>query len=99
MTGLTVAAVGVHVLDVHVLGVTAIPEGSAGSLVDSIGMSPAGTAAGTAVVFSRLGASVRTLGARRAPPDRSRVRDADLHQPWGWPKKWPAPLGKWNSLC
>ncbi|WP_241471854.1 carbohydrate kinase family protein [Mycolicibacterium neoaurum] len=63
MTALTVAAVGVHVLDVHVRGATAIPEGSAGSLVDSIGMSPAGTAAGTAVVFSRLGATVRTFGA------------------------------------
>ncbi|MEH3128652.1 MAG: sugar kinase [Mycolicibacterium neoaurum] len=63
MTALTVAAVGVHVLDVHVLGAAAIPEGSTGSLVESIGMSPAGTAAGTAVIFSRLGATVRTFGA------------------------------------
>lgn len=58
-----VAAVGVHVLDTHVLGIASIPEGSDGQLVETIRMSPAGTAGGTAVVLSRLGATVRSYGA------------------------------------
>jgi sugar/nucleoside kinase (ribokinase family) len=58
-----VAAVGVHVLDTHVIGVESIPSGSDGQLVDTIRMSPAGTAGGTAVVLSRLGASVTSFGA------------------------------------
>ncbi len=60
---LTVAAVGVHVLDTHVLGIASIPNGSEGQLVETIRMSPAGTAGGTAVVLSRLGATVRSYGA------------------------------------
>ena len=60
---MTVAAVGVHVLDTHVLGIESIPEGSEGQLVETIRMSPAGTAGGTAVVLSRLGATVRSYGA------------------------------------
>ncbi len=60
---LTVAAVGVHVLDTHVLGIASIPDGSEGQLVETIRMSPAGTAGGTAVVLSRLGATVRSYGA------------------------------------
>ncbi len=63
MTQQTVAVVGVHVLDTHVLGVEAIPERSEGALVDSIRMSPAGTAGGTGVVLSRLGADVHSIGA------------------------------------
>ena len=59
----TVAVVGVHVLDTHVLRVESIPEGSDGALVDTIRMSPAGTAAGTGVVLSRLGADVHSIGA------------------------------------
>ncbi len=59
----TVAAVGVHVLDTHVLGISSLPEGSEGQLVEAIRMSPAGTAGGTAVVLSRLGATVRSYGA------------------------------------
>lgn len=58
-----IAAVGVHVLDTHVLGVTSIPDGSDGQLVEAIKISPAGTAGGTAVVLSRLGARVRCYGA------------------------------------
>ncbi|MEV5000638.1 sugar kinase [Nocardioides sp. LML1-1-1.1] len=60
---MTVAAVGVHVLDTHVLGIESIPQGSEGQLVETIRMSPAGTAGGTAVVLSRLGATVRSYGA------------------------------------
>ncbi|TWG95371.1 sugar/nucleoside kinase (ribokinase family) [Nocardioides sp. J9] len=60
---MTVAAVGVHVLDTHVLGVESIPERSDGQLVETIRMSAAGTAGGTAVVLARLGATVRSYGA------------------------------------
>ncbi|WGY02323.1 sugar kinase [Nocardioides sp. QY071] len=65
---MVVAAVGVHVLDTHVLGIDSIPEGSEGQLVETIRMSPAGTAGGTAVVLSRLGASVRSYGAVGTDP-------------------------------
>ena len=59
----TIATVGVHVLDIHVVGIESIPAGSDGALVQSIGFSAAGTAGGTALVLSRLGATVRTHGA------------------------------------
>ncbi|KRA27881.1 sugar kinase [Nocardioides sp. Root614] len=69
MTGpMTVAAVGVHVLDTHVLGIESIPPGSDGQLVETIRMSPAGTAGGTAVVLARLGAEVRSYGAVGTDP-------------------------------
>ncbi len=58
-----IATVGVHVLDTHVIGIESIPDGSDGALVETIRMSPAGTAGGTAVVLSRLGAEVLSLGA------------------------------------
>jgi sugar/nucleoside kinase (ribokinase family) len=58
-----IATVGVHVLDTHVIGIESIPDGSDGQLVETIRFSPAGTAGGTAVVLSRLGAEVRSFGA------------------------------------
>jgi len=58
-----IATVGVHVLDTHVIGIESIPEGSDGQLVEQIRFSPAGTAGGTAVVLSRLGAEVHSFGA------------------------------------
>jgi sugar/nucleoside kinase (ribokinase family) len=58
-----IAVVGVHVLDTHVIGITSIPEASEGQLVETIKISPAGTAGGTAVVLSRLGAAVHSFGA------------------------------------
>jgi sugar/nucleoside kinase (ribokinase family) len=58
-----IATVGVHVLDTHVIGIASIPDGSDGQLVETIRMSPAGTAGGTAVVLSRLGAEVLSFGA------------------------------------
>jgi sugar/nucleoside kinase (ribokinase family) len=58
-----VICIGVHVLDIHVATVDSIPEGSAGALVDTIRMSPAGTAGGTAVVLSKLGAEVTSIAA------------------------------------
>jgi sugar/nucleoside kinase (ribokinase family) len=63
-----VATVGVHVLDTHVVGIESIPDGSDGQLVESIRLSPAGTAGGTAVVLSRLGAEVHSFGAVGADP-------------------------------
>lgn len=65
---MTVAAVGVHVLDIHVLGVEAIPQGSSGQLVETIRLSPAGSAGGTALVLARLGAQVHSFGAIGADP-------------------------------
>ena len=63
-----IATVGVHVLDTHVIGIESIPEGSDGQLVETIRMSPAGTAGGTAVVLSRLGARVASYGAVGTDP-------------------------------
>lgn len=67
-TTMKVAAVGVHVLDTHVLGIASIPEGSDGQIVDTIRFSPAGTAGGTAVVLARLGAEVASFGGIGADP-------------------------------
>jgi sugar/nucleoside kinase (ribokinase family) len=58
-----IATVGVHVLDTHVIGIESIPDGSDGQLVETIRFSAAGTAGGTALVLSRLGAYVRSFGA------------------------------------
>ncbi len=58
-----VVCLGVHVLDIHVATVESIPEGSSGALVDTIRMSPAGTAGGTAVVLGKLGAEVTSIAA------------------------------------
>lgn len=63
-----IATVGVHVLDTHVIGIESIPDGSEGQLVETIRFSPAGTAGGTAVILSRLGAEVRSFGAVGSDP-------------------------------
>ncbi|HVS29300.1 MAG TPA: PfkB family carbohydrate kinase [Solirubrobacteraceae bacterium] len=56
-------AMGVHVLDVLARPVETIPEGQGGQLVDEILITPAGSAGGTAVTLSKLGATVRSAGA------------------------------------
>ena len=56
-------AMGVHVLDVLVRPVEAIPEGQGGQLVEQIKMTAAGSAGGAALVLSKLGAQVRSAGA------------------------------------
>jgi sugar/nucleoside kinase (ribokinase family) len=61
-------AMGVHVLDVLVRPVEAIPEGQGGQLVDEIRMTAAGSAGGFALVLARLGASVRSAGAVGSDP-------------------------------
>ncbi|MEW2050730.1 PfkB family carbohydrate kinase [Streptomyces sp. NPDC005476] len=59
----SVITLGAHVFDVLVRPVEAIPQGQGAALVDQIRFSPAGTAAGTALTLSKLGATVRTAGA------------------------------------
>jgi sugar/nucleoside kinase (ribokinase family) len=59
---------GVHVLDVLVRPVEAIPEGQGGQLVEEIRMTPAGTAGGTALVLAKLGATVYSAGAIGSDP-------------------------------
>ena len=63
MSEMTAICMGVHVLDVLVRPVEAIPEGQGGQLVEEIRMTAAGTAGGTALVLAKLGASVRSAGA------------------------------------
>ena len=68
MRSMRIATVGVHVLDTHVIGIESIPDGSDGQLVETVRMSPAGTAGGTAVVLARLGAEVASYGAVGSDP-------------------------------
>jgi sugar/nucleoside kinase (ribokinase family) len=65
---LTVVALGVHVLDVLVRPVEAIPEGQGGQLVEQIRATAAGTAGGTALTLAKLGARTRSAGAIGADP-------------------------------
>ena len=64
----TFVAMGVHVLDVLVRPVEAIPEGQGGALVEQIKMTAAGSAGGTALVLAKLGARVRSAGAIGTDP-------------------------------
>jgi sugar/nucleoside kinase (ribokinase family) len=59
----TVAAVGVHVVDVLVRPVSEIPAGQGGQLVEEIRITAAGSAGGTALTLAKLGARVRSVGA------------------------------------
>ncbi|NUS44249.1 MAG: carbohydrate kinase family protein [Mycobacteriaceae bacterium] len=54
---------GVHVLDVLVRPVEAIPPGQETALVSDLRLTAAGTAGGTALTLAKLGASVRSAGA------------------------------------
>jgi sugar/nucleoside kinase (ribokinase family) len=54
---------GVHVLDVLVRPVERIPEGQGGELVEQIKITAAGSAGGTALILSKLGADVLSAGA------------------------------------
>src|SRR6188472_3396096 len=56
-------AMGVHVLDVLVRPVEAIPEGQGGNLVEEIKITAAGSAGGTAITLAKLGATVSSAGA------------------------------------
>ncbi len=63
MSDMKAICMGVYVLDVLVRPVEAIPEGQGGALVEQIRITAAGSAGGTAIVLSRLGADVRAAGA------------------------------------
>ncbi|MEU8849344.1 carbohydrate kinase family protein [Streptomyces sp. NPDC048564] len=65
---MNVVTMGVHVLDVLVRPVEAIPEGQGATLVDGIRMTAAGTAGGTALTLAKLGASVSSAGAIGSDP-------------------------------
>src|ERR1700742_3920443 len=54
---------GVHVLDVLVRPVEAIPEGQGGELVEQIRITAAGSAGGTALTLAKLGAETLSAGA------------------------------------
>jgi sugar/nucleoside kinase (ribokinase family) len=60
---MNVITMGAHILDVLVRPVSEIPPGQDTVLVEQIRMTAAGTAAGTALTFAKLGAMVRTAGA------------------------------------
>ena len=61
-TGNRVVCIGVHILDIHGWPISEIPAGQSGTRIDSIRLSAAGTAAGTAVDLAKLGADVVTFG-------------------------------------
>lgn len=65
---MTAICMGVHVLDVLVRPVETIPEGQGGQLVDEIRIGPAGSAGGTAITLSKLGATVQSAGAIGTDP-------------------------------
>ncbi|MEO3801210.1 carbohydrate kinase family protein [Nonomuraea sp. B1E8] len=60
---MTVATVGVHIVDILARPVEHIPDGQDTVLVDQIRLTAAGAAAGTAVDLVKLGNSVVTMGA------------------------------------
>ncbi|GAA3230008.1 carbohydrate kinase family protein [Nonomuraea helvata] len=60
---MTVATVGVHIVDILARPVDHIPEGQDTVLVDQIRLTAAGAAAGTAVDLAKLGNPVVTMGA------------------------------------
>lgn len=62
-SGLKVATIGVHILDVLGRPVESIPPGQNISLLDEIRVTVAGTAGGTAVDLAKLGAEVFSIGA------------------------------------
>lgn len=65
---MTVITMGAHILDVLVRPVTGIPPGQETALVEQMRITAAGTAAGTALTFAKLGAAVRTAGAIGTDP-------------------------------
>jgi sugar/nucleoside kinase (ribokinase family) len=65
---MNVITMGAHILDVLVRPVSEIPPGQETALVEQMRMTAAGTAAGTALTFAKLGATVRTAGAIGTDP-------------------------------
>jgi sugar/nucleoside kinase (ribokinase family) len=65
---MNVITMGAHILDVLVRPVSDIPPAQETALVEQMQMTAAGTAAGTALTFAKLGAAVRTAGAIGTDP-------------------------------
>lgn len=65
---MNVITMGAHILDVLVRPVSEIPAGQDTALVEQMRVTAAGTAAGTALTFAKLGAAVRTAGAIGTDP-------------------------------
>jgi sugar/nucleoside kinase (ribokinase family) len=65
---MNVITMGAHILDILVRPVSEIPPGQGTVLVEQMRMTAAGTAAGTALTFAKLGATVRTAGAIGTDP-------------------------------
>jgi sugar/nucleoside kinase (ribokinase family) len=65
---MNVITVGAHILDVLARPVSEIPPEQGTVLVEQMRMTAAGTAAGAALTFAKLGAAVRTAGAIGTDP-------------------------------
>ena len=65
---MNVMTMGAHILDVLMRPVSEIPPEQGTVLVEQMRMTAAGTAAGTALTFAKLGAVVRTAGAIGTDP-------------------------------
>src|SRR5579875_466037 len=62
-SAVTVACVGVYILDILGRPISSLPVGQTSQLIDEIRISAAGTAGGTSVDLARLGAKVIAMGA------------------------------------
>lgn len=71
---LDLLAVGLTTLDVTVYPVTSLPEADGSELVESITLSPAGTAGGTALVAQKLGMAAGIASAVGSDPQGGIVR-------------------------
>lgn len=71
---LDLLAIGLTTIDITVHPVASLPEGEGGQLVETIALSPAGTAGGTALVARALGLDVAIASAVGADPQGQLVR-------------------------
>lgn len=71
---LDLLAIGLTTLDITLHPVASLPEGEGGQLVETIALSPAGTAGGTAFVARTLGLDVAIASAVGADPQGQLVR-------------------------
>jgi len=71
---LDLLAIGLTTIDITVHPVASLPEGEGGQLVETIALSPAGTAGGTALVAQTLGLDVAIASAVGADPQGQLVR-------------------------
>src|SRR3990167_1548105 len=67
-------AVGLTTIDITVHPVASLPEGETGQIVESIVLSPAGTAGGTALVAQKLGLRTAIASAVGDDPQGQMIR-------------------------